>query len=180
MSIRPVNLEEFTETSFEDIDTTISPTNWKKDKSQRSSPLRETAAVPSSASSESTTFSNSKQRYSTHTESDEDGNAFLDDFEEFHGKARDDDIIRSHFAGPNRKATKFEARSETETEDEAYDEDLEGLTSRFGDKFDIKTRNLTGVRRPLSASRAFRQPQSMLELRESTTDSRPQTKLACS
>lgn len=165
MSIRPVNIDEFTETSFEDIEASVSPTNWKK-RSQQSSPLRDVAAAPSTASSESTTFSNDKKRYSTHTESDEDGGAFLDDFEEFHGKAGRDEIVKSHFENVNLEPT---FRPSTEAQESEGDDELQELTRRFGNKFDIKSRHLSGAQRPRSAFKTFKQPQSMMDLRESTT-----------
>ncbi|SCV02065.1 LANO_0F14950g1_1 [Lachancea nothofagi CBS 11611] len=164
MSIRPVVLEDFPETSFEDIETTVSPVNWPKPyKSHQSSPLKEGGGAPSTASSESTTFSNNKKRYSTHTESDEEGSAFLDDFEEFRGKGTTDDLVQTHFAQREEEdGSPFDERLEDRDE-------LDTLTKRFENKVDLKSRNLSGISRPKpTLSRSFKQPQSMLNLRERT------------
>ncbi|SCU86164.1 LAME_0D04786g1_1 [Lachancea meyersii CBS 8951] len=182
MSIRPVNIDEFTETSFEDLEATVSPVNWpgsnrQQQLSSTSSPLKNTGGPLSTASSESTTFSNNNKRYSTHTESDEDGSAFLDDFEEFQGKNRDEELLKRHFVQPGldnydiRERDGFKDEGEDEDEDE---DELQALTQRFAQHMQPskKNRNLRGItrtRHPFGLP-SNKHPQSMLNLRGPSKD----------
>ncbi|CEP64059.1 Bfa1p LALA0_S10e01310g [Lachancea lanzarotensis] len=185
MSIRPVNLDEFAETSFEDIEATVSPVNWPRSNTTRqispaSSPLKAQGGPPSTASSESTTFSKNQKRYSTHTESDEDGSAFLDDFEEFRGKKRDDDLVKRHFI-QNYDSDTIKHGPGIVEGDNGYDNDedeLATLTQRFAKHMQPSStngRNLSGISRPRKqvGSSFHKQPQSMLNLRGHSRDRKP-------
>ncbi|GAV50772.1 hypothetical protein ZYGR_0Z01950 [Zygosaccharomyces rouxii] len=109
MSIRPVNLDEFPETSFEDMESTFGKINTNQDQEPAPvSPLGRNHGVlptPSSASSNGTTFSISKgKRLSvgsssrTDEEGEEDEDDFLNDFQEFQGKKDDiDDAFKTYF-----------------------------------------------------------------------------------
>ncbi|SCU79741.1 LADA_0B02872g1_1 [Lachancea dasiensis] len=165
MSIRPVNLEDFTETSFEDVDTTTSPVNWAKSvRSRQSSPLKETGGPPSSTSSESTTFSNNKKRYSTHTESDDDGEGFLDEFEEFRGKSPSEEVLKKHFTQTPLATGRGRLLEENLNE---VDDEMDALTENFVKNTSVSSRNLSGITgNKLSSGRSVKQPQSMLNLRD--------------
>ncbi|SCU86574.1 LAFA_0E01684g1_1 [Lachancea sp. 'fantastica'] len=183
MSIRPVNLDDFAETSFEDIEATVSPVNWPRSDAAKhistaSSPLKTQGGPPSTASSESTTFSNNKKRYSTHTESDEDGSAFLDDFEEFRGKKRDDELLKRHFIQDFDVDTiKHGPVFEGDNEQSDDEDEVRTLTKRFAQQMRpaTKSRNLSGTSRSKtqSGSSFHKQPQSMLNLRGTSRERKP-------
>ncbi|AQZ12727.1 BFA1 (YJR053W) [Zygosaccharomyces parabailii] len=109
MSIRPVNLEDFPETSFEDMETTFAKGNFNSERAGGStSPMTHQHVVlptPTSASSGGTTFSNAKgKRLSvgsssrTDEEGEEEEEDFLNDFQEFQVKRDDfDDAFKTFF-----------------------------------------------------------------------------------
>ena len=111
MSIRPMDLEDFPETSFEDLDTTLNRQPKLKGPHHELSPLGRyhrnppANSTPSmTTSSDGTTFSNGVGRDSEGSKSedeehdDDDDDDFLNDFKEFQNRKDDfDDALRLHF-----------------------------------------------------------------------------------
>ena len=196
-----MSLESFPETSFEDVETTFTPNHLTR--SQQSSPENHhihDILPPSTASSESTTFSNSKEKYSTYTESEgaEEDDELLDDFEEFKDKNDYGDIMRSHFGlnafnrGTLRgncrdiSTTGFFKQNEEEEEEEDDDDDdggkeegdLVGLRKQFESRLSLESKNSarnTALDREVPNLRLnlrpLRKPKSMLQLKRQSRDS---------
>lgn len=159
MSIRPIPSDNIPETSFEDIETTFNGLDRFTVANKQSSPLSNGLAPPSTASSESTTFSNSKKVYSTHTESEDadDDEHFLSDFEEFQGKDYDN-VFKTHFVEPSSaEPVDFSGNEENQVAEEKY----RGLSQHFKN-LNLDNRQLKGV--PFRRSKALKQPKSMMDL----------------
>lgn len=104
-----MNLDEFPETSFEDMESTFGKINGNEGREPApGSPLGRNHVIlptPSSVSSNGTTFSNSKDKRlsvgsssRTDEEGEEDEEDFLNDFEEFQGKKDNiDDAFKTYF-----------------------------------------------------------------------------------
>ncbi|SCU88488.1 LAMI_0D10286g1_1 [Lachancea mirantina] len=148
MSIRPSPNDDIPETSFEDIETTLSPINRYKNGYNQSSPLRKQMPPPSTTSSESTTFSGNGNRYSTHTESDdadEEGKNFLDEFEEFHDKDEYQDIIKAHFDGRKRSNEKKTGMGGLNAFAEENGDNIDELADQFDQNLTLRARKSSEI-----------------------------------
>lgn len=161
MSIRPINLDELPETSFEDMDTTFAKDFGKKTMPEnRGSPLsRQPVAAPTptlSTSSDGTIFSHPKKKFSHGSKTEEDEEEveeeeeFLNDFQEFQDKKDDfDDALKTYFRlrGSSASLAQKPSVSRSNSND---------LANEFSKRMSIGAKK----RRP-----ALRQPRSMMELK---------------
>lgn len=161
MSIRPINLDELPETSFEDMDTTFTRDHEKKTvPDSRRSPLsRQPLVAPtptSSTSSGGTIFSHPKEKLSRGSKTEEDEeeveeeDEFLNDFQEFQDRKDDfDDALKTYFKLRGSSAS-------LALKPDVSRPDSNELAREFS-----KRLNIGSKKRPP----ALRQPRSMMELK---------------
>lgn len=159
MSIRPINLDELPETSFEDLDTTFTrdlgqravPEN-KRSPLSRQPPVAQTPT--SSTSSDGTIFSHPKEKLSRGSKTEEEEeeveeeDEFLNDFQEFQDRKDDfDDALKTYFKLRGSSGSLGPKQSATHSKE---------LTREFSNRLRIGSK----TRPP-----ALRQPRSMMELK---------------